>query len=37
VSRPIRSEQDVAEVIELFRLAYERAKVAEAVRVARGG
>jgi len=37
VSKPIESEEDVAEVIELFRLAYERAKVAEAVRAARGG
>jgi hypothetical protein len=36
VSKPIASEDDVAEVIELFRLAYERAKVAEAVRLSRG-
>ena len=31
VSRQIRSEEDVAEVIELFRLSYERALVAERV------
>jgi hypothetical protein len=31
VSRPIRDEDDVAEAIELFRLSYERAKVAAAV------
>jgi hypothetical protein len=37
VSRPIAGDEDAAEVIELFRLAYERAKVAEAVRAARGG
>jgi hypothetical protein len=29
VSRQIRSEEDVADVIELFRLGYERARVAE--------
>jgi Family of unknown function (DUF5519) len=29
VSRQIRSEADVTEVVELFRLAYERARVAE--------
>ncbi|HZC28546.1 MAG TPA: luciferase family protein [Gaiellaceae bacterium] len=28
VSRPIRDEDDVAEVIELFRLSYERARLA---------
>jgi Ni,Fe-hydrogenase I large subunit len=32
VSRQIRSDEDVAEVIELFRLSYERARVAENVR-----
>jgi hypothetical protein len=37
VSRPIESEQDVDEVVELFRLAYERARVAQAVRTAREG
>lgn len=37
VSRPIADEEDVVEVIELFRLAYERAKLAEAVRLSRGG
>jgi hypothetical protein len=37
VSKPIASDADVAEVIELFRLSYERAKLAEAVRAARGG
>jgi hypothetical protein len=37
VSRPISGEEDVSEVIELFRLAYERAKVAEAVRPSTGG
>jgi hypothetical protein len=35
VSKPIRTEEDVAETVELFRLAYERARVAEAVRAAR--
>jgi hypothetical protein len=37
VSRPIESEEDVDEVVELFRLAYERARVAQAVRTAREG
>jgi hypothetical protein len=37
VSRPIADEEDVVEVIELFRLAYERAKLAESVRLSRGG
>ena len=37
VSRPIRTEADVAEAIELFRLAYERARVAAAIRAARDG
>ena len=37
VSKQIRDEADVAEVIELFRLSYERAKVAAAVAAARGG
>jgi hypothetical protein len=36
VSRQIRSDEDVAEVIELFRLSYERARVAQNVREARG-
>ncbi len=35
VSRRIETEDDVADVIELFRLAYERARVASAVRSAR--
>jgi Family of unknown function (DUF5519) len=35
VSKPIRSDEDVAETIELFRLSYERARVAAAVRAAR--
>jgi hypothetical protein len=34
VSKQIRSEEDVREVVELFRLAYERARVAENVRSA---
>jgi hypothetical protein len=34
VSKPIESEADADEVIELFRLAYERARVAQAVRAA---
>jgi len=37
VSVPIRSEEDVSEAIELFRLGYERARVAANVRIARGG
>ncbi len=32
VSKQIRSEADVDEAIELFRLSYERARVAQAVR-----
>jgi hypothetical protein len=36
VSRWIESEEDVAEVIELFRLSYERARLAQALREARG-
>jgi hypothetical protein len=32
VSKQIRGEDDVREVVELFRLAYERARVAEHVR-----
>ena len=32
VSKQIRDDADVAEVIELFRLSYERARVAQAVR-----
>ena len=35
VSRPIHSEEDVTDVIELFRLSYERARVAQAVRAER--
>lgn len=31
VSKQIRSEEDVSEVIELFRLSYERARVSENV------
>jgi Family of unknown function (DUF5519) len=34
VSRPIRGEEDVDEAIELFRLSYERARVAQSVRPA---
>jgi hypothetical protein len=37
VSKPIRSEEDADEVVALFRLAYERARVAANVRIARGG
>lgn len=37
VSKQIRSDADVDEVIELFRLSYERARVAQNVRAARGG
>jgi len=36
VSKHIRSEGDVAEVIELFRLSYERARIAQNVRESRG-
>jgi Family of unknown function (DUF5519) len=32
VSKPIRVEADVDEVIELFRLGYERARVAQVIR-----
>ena len=35
VSRQIRNEADVAEVVELFRLSYERARVAQNVRASR--
>ncbi len=35
VSRPIAGEEDLAEVIELFRLGYERARVARARAAAR--
>jgi hypothetical protein len=35
VSRQIRDEDDVREVIELFRLSYERARIAQNVRSAR--
>jgi Luciferase len=37
VSKPIRTDEDADEVLELFRLAYERARVAEKTRAARGG
>jgi hypothetical protein len=37
VTRHIRDEEDVEAVVELFRLAYERARVAAAVRAERGG
>ena len=33
VSKQIRSDEDADQVVELFRLAYERARVAENVRV----
>jgi len=36
VTRRIRDEEDVDAVVELFRLAYERARVSAAVRAARG-
>jgi hypothetical protein len=32
VSKQIRSEEDVVDVIELFRLSYERALVAQRIR-----
>ncbi|HUK97703.1 MAG TPA: luciferase family protein [Gaiellaceae bacterium] len=35
VSHQISTEEDVAEVIELFRLSYERARVAQVVRASR--
>jgi hypothetical protein len=35
VSKPIRTDDDAAEAIELFRLSYERARVARNVRVSR--
>jgi hypothetical protein len=37
VTRRVVSDADAEEAIELFRLAYERARVAAAVRAARGG
>ena len=37
VSKRIADEGDAAEVIELFRLSYERARLADSVRAARGG
>ncbi len=37
VSKQIGSDADVAEVIELFRLSYERARVAQAVRASKPG
>jgi hypothetical protein len=36
VSKQISSDADVADVIELFRLSYERARVAQSVRESRG-
>jgi hypothetical protein len=36
VSKQIRSDADVDEVVELFRLSYERARVAANVRASRG-
>jgi Family of unknown function (DUF5519) len=36
VSKQIRDDADAAEVIELFRLSYERARVAQNVRESRG-
>jgi len=36
VSKQIRGEEDVREVIELFRLSYERARVAQNVRASHG-
>lgn len=36
ISRQIRSEEDVTEVIELFRLSYERARVTQAVHTSDG-
>jgi hypothetical protein len=35
VSRQIRTDDDVADVVELFRLSYERARVAQNVRASR--
>jgi hypothetical protein len=35
VSKPIATDEDADEVVELFRLSYERARVAQAVRDAR--
>jgi Family of unknown function (DUF5519) len=35
VSKPIRSDEDAAEALELFRLSYERARVAQNVRASR--
>jgi len=35
VSKPIESDEDASEAIELFRLSYERARVAQAARAAR--
>ena len=37
VSKPIRTDDDVAETIELFRLSYERARVAASVAATRRG
>jgi phage terminase Nu1 subunit (DNA packaging protein) len=36
VSKQIRADEDVQEVVELFRLSYERARVAARVRASRG-
>jgi luciferase-like monooxygenase len=35
VSKPIETDADVVEVIELFRLSYERARIAQNLRAAR--
>jgi len=37
VSKPIRTDEDAGEAVELFRLAYERAQVAARAKIARGG
>ena len=37
VSKQIRSDEDVREVVELFRLSYERARIAQNVRESRRG
>ncbi len=37
VSKQVRTEEDVREVIELFRLAYERARIDQNVAGSRGG
>jgi hypothetical protein len=35
VSKPIETDEDMDEVVELFRLSYERARVAQVVRASR--